>query len=354
MERYTYIDSLRAVAALVVICRHTIMNMGNIGMMTTPAELAVFHFVDSAFDIGRFGVLVFFAISGFVVPFTLLKQRQKPVQSFLISRFFRLYPVYWLSIPFGIYFFYTYPGIAIEPKTIGLNILLLQSFFGEENIMILYWTLQVELIFYALCVLFFCTGWLQKNRAVFVAVLASIAGAVILSAVQYMLHYKIRVGIPMSLAVMFWGILWRKYIVEGDIVAKKLAMISLAVFAVMIPMICRIAYASDISAAENWLQLTITYYSAIIAFIVFTKYVPLQSKPLVYLGTISYCIYLFGTVAQKVTIRYLPELPEGYSLIYILITMSIAIIWAMLVHQLIELPSMKLGRRLIAKLQKSN
>ena len=38
------------------------------------------------------------------------------------------------------------------------NLTMLQQFAGIENVIGLYWTLQIELIFYGLCVLLFCAG----------------------------------------------------------------------------------------------------------------------------------------------------------------------------------------------------
>ena len=51
---------------------------------------------------GRLGVVLFFAISGFVVPFSIKLAHRYPVREFLVTRFFRLYPAYWLSIPLGV------------------------------------------------------------------------------------------------------------------------------------------------------------------------------------------------------------------------------------------------------------
>lgn len=53
-------------------------------------------------DLGRIGVVVFFAISGFIIPTSLNHRSLHPVRKFLISRLFRLYPLYWISIILGI------------------------------------------------------------------------------------------------------------------------------------------------------------------------------------------------------------------------------------------------------------
>jgi peptidoglycan/LPS O-acetylase OafA/YrhL len=48
------------------------------------------------FDWGRFGVVLFFLISGFVIPYSF--SGQAPLRKFVVSRLFRLYPAFWLSV----------------------------------------------------------------------------------------------------------------------------------------------------------------------------------------------------------------------------------------------------------------
>ena len=97
-RRYAYIDSLRALAAFSVIYYHTALHYVFYGKTTSDAEYVMFYISTVIFDFGKVGVIIFFAISGFVVPFSLLRARNRPIISFAISRIFRLYPAYWASI----------------------------------------------------------------------------------------------------------------------------------------------------------------------------------------------------------------------------------------------------------------
>lgn len=54
------------------------------------------------FNLGRLGVIIFFLISGYLIPFS-FKNKHKPIIKFAISRIFRLYPLYWFSIISGIF-----------------------------------------------------------------------------------------------------------------------------------------------------------------------------------------------------------------------------------------------------------
>jgi exopolysaccharide production protein ExoZ len=52
------------------------------------------HTGPAAVRLGRIGVILFFAISGFVIAL----QRHKPVGEFIKLRFLRIYPPYWIAV----------------------------------------------------------------------------------------------------------------------------------------------------------------------------------------------------------------------------------------------------------------
>jgi len=47
---------------------------------------------------GGLGVLLFFAISGYVIPNSLRGTRVRGLKRFVIHRFFRLWPTFWLCL----------------------------------------------------------------------------------------------------------------------------------------------------------------------------------------------------------------------------------------------------------------
>ncbi|WP_286792582.1 acyltransferase, partial [Marinobacter sp. Hex_13] len=79
------LEAVRGLAALLVIVQHT-TNFKN-------THLGYY------LDIGKFGVVIFFCISGYLM---IASARKKSPGEFLVSRFFRLYPMYWVSIFLGI------------------------------------------------------------------------------------------------------------------------------------------------------------------------------------------------------------------------------------------------------------
>jgi peptidoglycan/LPS O-acetylase OafA/YrhL len=85
-RRMVFLDALRGLAALSVFISHTAERL-------SPTLRQIIY---TRFDLGHFGVTLFFMCSGFIIPFSL--ERQNSLVSFWISRTFRLYPLYWFTI----------------------------------------------------------------------------------------------------------------------------------------------------------------------------------------------------------------------------------------------------------------
>jgi peptidoglycan/LPS O-acetylase OafA/YrhL len=98
----------------------------------------------------RLGVQIFFMISGFVIYMSITTA--KTIGDFWISRFIRLYPVYWLSIPIAIISFVLFGNqhISHQFNFILGNVTMLQPVFRTTELVGAYWTLYVELNFYLL------------------------------------------------------------------------------------------------------------------------------------------------------------------------------------------------------------
>ena len=84
------LDGLRGIAVLMVLWGHTPPELlGNINKLLN-------HVIQP----GSFGVDIFFVLSGFLITRILLADRGKPkaLQNFLIRRFLRIFPIYYLTI----------------------------------------------------------------------------------------------------------------------------------------------------------------------------------------------------------------------------------------------------------------
>jgi peptidoglycan/LPS O-acetylase OafA/YrhL len=202
-DRFGYIDSLRGIAALLVIylhlADHFLHTEPNLGALDQWSFVALTEVI----DIGKSAVIVFFAISGYVIPFSLMKRSDHAVRRFVISRFFRLYPAYWLSLSAALVVLVLAAHQHVDAPEVVANVTMLQQFFGIENVLGIYWTLQIELIFYALCVGLFIIGLLQKTKFIFSTSVIFLAFALVLAAVRFYSGMKLPVVVPLSLAIMF-------------------------------------------------------------------------------------------------------------------------------------------------------
>ena len=94
--RFHSLDALRGIAALLVVWQHTserfalLPNISEQGTLLAKIAYSV--------DFGRIGVIIFFLISGFIIPSSLKGNDPRALKHFATKRFFRLYPVYWVSI----------------------------------------------------------------------------------------------------------------------------------------------------------------------------------------------------------------------------------------------------------------
>src|ERR1700744_5580691 len=89
-RRLAWLDALRGFAALCVVFDH------GSTLLLLPVRTFLYHW----FNLGQYGVFVFFLVSGYIIPASL--ERKGSVRGFWISRAFRLYPLYILAIGLSI------------------------------------------------------------------------------------------------------------------------------------------------------------------------------------------------------------------------------------------------------------
>ncbi|GAA6204832.1 acyltransferase [Thalassotalea sp. SU-HH00458] len=148
--RLSVLDSLRGLAALGVVLHHFIIVYGikyGYGVTKYPPEWL-------EISIGRYGVELFFIISGFVISLTLEKGRN--VTEFAISRFSRLFPTYWFCLAFtSLVLYFSRENSFFDFDQFLFNLTMAPQFFWREPIDGSYWTLMYELFFYFIIAIMF-------------------------------------------------------------------------------------------------------------------------------------------------------------------------------------------------------
>ena len=163
-NRLAALDALRGIAAILVVLFHYTSH----GNRVLPAAHPVAHGVWW----GYYGVHLFFAISGFVILMTL--ERTACTADFVVSRVSRLYPAYWLAVVL------TTSGVTVlgagqlaqPPAIVAVNLTMLQGFLYLPAVDGAYWSLTVELAFYACMLLLWRLGWLGRIERVLIGWIA--------------------------------------------------------------------------------------------------------------------------------------------------------------------------------------
>jgi peptidoglycan/LPS O-acetylase OafA/YrhL len=166
-SRVNEIDLLRFLAVLLVLFFHYTFRgfaADNMSVMPYPL-LAPFA------KYGYLGVELFFMISGFVI---LMTAASGSLKSFVTSRIVRLYPAFWAccTITFLICLIW---GGAIYQRTWGeflVNLTMMGGFVGVPEVDGAYWSLFVELKFYALVAIVLALGRINQALLILSAWLA--------------------------------------------------------------------------------------------------------------------------------------------------------------------------------------
>jgi peptidoglycan/LPS O-acetylase OafA/YrhL len=344
------IDALRGIAALLVVWMHVGELFAGIG----PIGGKWVHDLARSVDVGRIGVVAFFLVSGFVIPYSIRVDRPAPIGSFLIKRFFRIFPAYWLSIPLGALTGWWIWGRAFSGRDFALNFTLLHDLFGAKPAEGLYWTLLVELVFYALCVVLLLARSLHRMRRIWLLATAFTG----IYGLSMLLRWA---GLPtldstaafwfLNLAMMLCGTLYRSGVFDcsgaGDRPLRVGVGMLFAVHLVLLP-------AVSIALVGVERNATIPYALGMLLFVVGVSVVPLASRVTDWLGRISYSIYLFHPVVFLSLYWWLLRQPAGswwrswHLGAYLALNIGMTLLVAAAVYRWVERPGIALGRRLAA------
>ena len=372
-QRFGYIDAQRGLAALLVIWLHA---TDAFKQLPTPPVGDLLYAFSAAIDTGRIGVILFFAISGFVIPSSLraVSNQTKPdaLRVFLIRRVFRLYPAYWISV-LGAALLGMFVMTPFSPQTVLLNLTMIQSIFGAPDVLGLYWTLRLELIFYIGCALLFTLGALQQPRGLVVGMFAGPIIFIVLPRCVHVLNpnwlnptsagplLNYLTEYAMFISIMFWGALFRCWHDRDQ--ADSAQPFSQAVLVVFIlfplgvcalPILNWIFYTHLPSALASKLSVFMPPVSVGLGlFILLSTKIQINSRFTTWLGEISYSMYLFHplvfyTLFALLRDDRLPWIAGAPLLVYLLLSVLGSIALSALVYYGVEKPMIRLGRKMSA------
>jgi len=354
--RFSEIDALRAVACGLVLWSHAVEIF--CGVAGDKEWFSEWDYI------GWLGVLIFFAISGFVIPSSLRGGRRTGIRRFVVRRFWRLYPPFWCAV------LITW---LIDPweKTIK-SIPWRASMLPTQSWSALaigghFWTLQVELVFYVIVgVLFLIFGRLGL-RVILPIYLGS--NIVLWIWICFVWPYLAPTslfwfGLPLYLTAMFWGACCRELINDtpfraGGIVFGHRRAIGIGIVTGLFAMIpLNISFLGFVERNTLMFDQGITTFSGVIIFLFFGILTPVKLDWLAYVGRWTYSTYLFHMaviyfVLRAINSRILSEFSDtlrGWPLpIYALILTVLCFVFGAVAYRWIEQPSDRIGKRLTAE-----
>jgi peptidoglycan/LPS O-acetylase OafA/YrhL len=310
-ERHTIasLDVLRGLAILFVV-------VGHFTPTTTRVELSFM------IGLGAAGVVLFFFLSGFLMDLTFAQDGR--LGPYLIRRAFRILPMYWVSI--AVIFFSE--GVW-SAKDVIANATFTAPIFGVTRMSGVYWTLYIEVLFYALVPLLFLLG----PRMIVAAPCALLAVYALAKIAQAPLS-----AAPFFLAFCLLGMqfgLWHRRKIDGYVVLLSTAII--------------ICAASTLPDFSPWLGLAPAICAPLL-------YVAITLNPrqraLEICGHVSYSWYLLHAIVAHAVINVL--IVYGWNLwLASLPGVTVAFGCAACTYRIVEQPAISAGKVLIRKLTTS-
>ncbi len=313
------LDAIRGLAAIGVVLYHYFYRYNEIyGHSDLSVQWSYF---------GQYGVHLFFIVSGFVIFWTL--HRVERPADFIVSRFSRLYPAYWIAVLFTflIVYFFGLPGRQVSFESALLNLLMFHGYFRVSHVDGVYWTLTVELTFYFWIFIIYLFGLLEKVEYFFIPVILiailQFAGFLDVGVIKEILILKYA---PLFLAgICFYRLAHNQYQFRSFLLLLFSLVSVFFIYSFTVVILIAIFY--------------VFFFLAVTGRLAFLK-----ASALVFLGSISYSLYLLHQNIGYVILN--DSYAAGFNpLLSILTAIAISILLASLSFFYVEKPMLRLIRK---------
>lgn len=321
-NRLQVLDALRGIAALGVVLFHYLPYYNELygHSFDTPNVL----------EFGRYGVHLFFMLSGFVIFMTL--ERTENARWFGLARAFRLLPALWVGI---IITFLTVHALGPDDRTVPLmtaimNFTLLHSYLDHAHVDGAYWSLVIEMTFYVWMAILFYTlkNWQQLRMVLFSWVIVSYVAVINLESLSPTLFFITNDLLFTSYAPLFIsGILLYHWYKSGSLTASEVFFLALSMSHALI------AYPAPFN-----IFVLACYGIFVLAICGYLNFI--VNRATLWLGSLSYSLYLvhqnigYGIIDHSYAV--------GLSgLTGVAIALSISLILATAIHYYVEKPALQ-------------
>ncbi|MCO8270097.1 acyltransferase [Actinoplanes sp. TRM 88003] len=379
MRRLDWLDALRGLAAITVVLFHLSPQvLGN------EAHLAVMRHI----DLGKYAVLLFFVVSGYVIPMSL--ERHGSLRRFWIGRLCRIYPAYLVTI--GLFALLATAGLlhwqaSLRAETTAgvlAHVTMLPDLVGVRGVVRVFWTLSYEMVFYLVVAGLFAvrahrhSAWYAAglglaaglplpdslfgnswpDRRVLAAVLVLLVGLTLILQVKGLMVGAIGIGFVLLPALnghpsaastvksSGQGLLFLAVMFAGTVVYRwQHRQIG------RVPAFVALAVVSSALIADQGANTALAVIGTFVLAYIFRKHAAPQG--LTWLGRISYSLYLLHVVVLFLIPRLVPDLGTQTLPIRVAAGVAYVIVVLMLAaisYRMVEQPGLALGRRLTSKI----
>ena len=324
--RITELDVLRGIAALAVVGYHYLVAFPVI-FQGAPEPSVPF---------GIFAVHLFFMISGFVIFMTLARTRS--ALDFAVSRFSRLYPVFWIAVltTWTVVSLAPLPGRTATFREVLINFTMFAEPLHATYVDGVYWSLVIELAFYAIMLGLFLIGGLRHiERIVVPWLLLQIVVSVASAALERPVPKIVAVLFLLKYAHLFLaGILFHRIRSDGP-TPVRYALLACCL-------------ATQFVVQGVWAGAFATVFFALFHALATGRLTRFAVRPLVFIGTISYSLYLVHQNIGYVVIR---ALGGSHRPLAVAAAVAVSLTLATLLTFAVEQPSLRLLRALYRHLR---
>jgi peptidoglycan/LPS O-acetylase OafA/YrhL len=337
--RYQELDALRGIAALMVVLFHF--------TMVKDRDTIIFK-------LGTTGVDLFFIISGFVIFMSL--KTHTGARKFIINRLVRLYPTYWVAVTFTfalfisvrLYRFGTDIDFVWQLKRYLANLTIFQHYFKMPDIDAPYWTLLIEMLFYAAILIIYLLKLLNNINAIGLIVCVS----TVTSALFFNDVYLVKIVFKYMPLVLFTPLFlaginfYKIYNKNSSAVLNYL----IAAFCI----VCQIMLFENAGRSKGYINVTEYAMMLSLYFVAFTAFINHQlmfivNRITLFFGKISYALYVIHEyISIKIIIPvFINKLHVNFWIAALFVALPVVIILATLITFYVEIPlSRKLKKRL--------
>ncbi len=325
-QHFNIIDFLRGIASLMVVFVHYFAFSQNKSIIT---DIAAY---------GQYGVIIFFVVSGFIIPYSLSSSHYSILKApqFLARRMLRLSPPYYIIVFTTVLFvlivhYIKYnnfdTNLSINIKTVFLHLTYLIPFTKNSWYNNVFWTLAIEFQYYILIALIY--PLLKINKIL----------TILFMTIFCFSHYLAQQPFaPPGITLLNYSTPFVVGILLFMFKTKFINSLELIILSSVFLLLCK----EQISGTRMLF--------ALFAFI-FILFIDFRFAITDFLGKISYSLYLTHTIVNELFhdlfekwINFsLPFISEIFTLFIIL---PLAILIAYQFYLWIELPSIKLAKKL--------